>query len=215
MAENQNYLKGTTTLGLLCKDGIVLATDARATAGHMIVNKRVDKTYQISDNMVVTMAGTVSDAQLLCKLIKAELQLKKLRTEREPSVKEAANLLGSMVYSNIRKFSLIPGIAHFVLGGKDETGFHLYDIYPDGSITDANEEGFVSSGSGSVFALGILETQFDKSISVEDGINLAVTCINAALQRDSASGDGLNLVTITHSGVKKVLTKRLKQKIEV
>jgi proteasome beta subunit len=215
MAENQNYLKGTTTLGLLCKDGIVLATDARATAGHMIVNKRVDKTYQISDNMVVTMAGTVSDAQLLCKLIKAELQLKKLRTDREPSVKEAANLLASMVYSNIRKFSLIPGIAHFVLGGKDETGFHLFDIYPDGSITDANEEGFVSSGSGSVFALGILETQYDKNQSVEDGINLAVTCINAALQRDSASGDGLNLVTITHSGVKKVLTKHLKQKIEV
>lgn len=215
MAENQNYLKGTTTLGLLCKDGIVLATDARATSGHMIVNKRVDKTYKISDNMVVTMAGTVSDAQLLCKLIKAELQLKKLRSNREPTVKEGANLLASMVYSNIRKFSIIPGIAHFILGGRDKSGFHLYDIYPDGSITDCEEEGFVSSGSGSVFALGVLETQYNKEISVQDGITLAVTCVNAALQRDSASGNGLNLVTITDAGVKKVLTKHLDQKIEV
>lgn len=215
MTENQYYLKGTTTVGLLCKDGVVLATDARATSGHMIVNKRIDKTYQIHDNMVITMAGTVSDAQLLSKLIKAELKLKEIRTGRVPSVKEAANLLAGMVYSNVRRFSIIPGISHFLLGGKDESGFHLYDIYADGSISDCEEEGFVSSGSGSVFALGVLETQYAKGMTVEDGIDLAVKCVNAALQRDSASGNGINLVSITAAGVNKVARKFIENRIEL
>src|SRR3989338_1094988 len=128
--------KGTTTVGIVCRDGIVLAADKRATIGYLISNKKVDKILQITDRMAITMAGTVSDAQLLVKLIKAELKLKTLRTGREPNVKESANLLSGMIYANIRKMSLIPGISHFLLGGTDETGIHLYDLFADGSLTE-------------------------------------------------------------------------------
>ena len=205
--DNNNYLKGTTTIGLMCKDGVVLAADKRATAGNLIVNKKTDKIYEISKNMAITMAGTVSDAQLLSKLIKAELSLKKMRTGRESTVKESANLLAGMVYGNIRKMSMIPGISHFLLGGKDETGYYLYDIFADGSLTDEKE--YVSSGSGSVMALGVLETLYHQEISLDDGISLAIKCINAALQRDSASGNGINILTITDKGTNRVMNKQI------
>jgi proteasome beta subunit len=212
MAMEENYLKGTTTVGILCKDGVVLAADKRATAGNMIVNKKTDKIYEISKNMVITMAGTVSDAQLLSKLIKAELQLKRIRSGREPSVRESANLLAGMVYSNIRRMSLIPGISHFLLGGMDDSGFYLYDVFADGSLTECDD--FVCSGSGSVFAYGVLETMYTPDMSIQDGTALAVKAVNAALQRDSASGNGIHLVTITSKGITSVLDKDIDMRIK-
>jgi len=207
MDNNENYLKGTTTIGLMCKDGVVLAADKRATAGNLIVNKKTDKIYEVNENMAITMAGTVSDAQLLSKLIKAELNLKKIRSGRQPTVKEAANLLAGMVYGNIRKMSMIPGVSHFLMGGKDEHGYALYDIFADGSLTEEIE--YVTSGSGSVMALGVLETLYNQELTVDDGVSLAIKCINAALQRDSASGNGIAILTITDKGVNRVFDKNI------
>lgn len=208
MADDENRMKtGTTTLALKCKDCIVLAADKRATAGHLIANKWVDKVFQIEDNMALTTAGTVSDVQLLFKLIQAELRLKRLRTGKKVSVKEAANLLAGMVYSNIRKFSAIPGISHFIFAGRDESGYHIYDIYPDGSISEADD--YLASGSGSVFAFGVLETLYTGNMSVEEGKKLALKSLNAALQRDSASGNGVDVVVINSSGVEKVYTQKI------
>jgi proteasome beta subunit len=213
MVDKELMKTGTTTVGLLCKDGIVLAADKRATSGYLIANKKFDKTINISDNVAVTVAGTVSDVQLLAKYIKAELKLKQIRTRKEGTVKEAANLLAMLVYNNIRKLSLIPGISHFVLGGKDESGFHLYDLSPDGSIAEIDD--YVSSGSGSVMAYGVLETLYAKDLSVDEGIKLAAKSINAAVQRDIASGNGIDIVTITKDGIKKAVTKEINSKIEI
>ena len=211
--ENENIMKtGTTTVGIVCKDGIVLAADRRATAGSMIVDKKAQKVFKINNSMALTTAGGVSDIQLLVKLLKAELALKSVRTEREPNVKEAVNLLAGMVYSNIRKMSMIPGVSHFLFGGFDSEGFHLYDVYPDGSLSKNDE--FISSGSGSVMAYGVLETLYKSDIRTEEGIKLAVKCLNAALQRDSASGNGIDIMAITKEGVKNVLEKEINNKIE-
>ena len=204
----ENQLKtGTTTVGIVCEDGVVLAADKRATAGHMIVDKQAEKVHVISDDFAVTIAGSVSEAQLLIKLIRAELKLKEVRTNKRPSAKEAANLLGGLLYSNLRKMSMFPGIAHFLLGGKDTSGIYLYDLFPDGSVTKIKD--YVSSGSGSVFAYGVLETQFKEGMSVDEAASLAVKCINTALQRDSASGNGVNVVVVTEKGIKRVMNKDL------
>jgi len=210
-----NELKtGTTTIGIICKDGIILAADKRATAGNLIVTKYVQKIYEINEDLALTMAGTVSDAQLLCKLIKAELKLKEIRTGRKVTVKEAANLLGGMVYENIRRMSMIPGISHFVLGGRDEKGTEVWDLFPDGSVTKVDD--FISSGSGSVMAYGVLEALYKPGMSLEEGVKLVVKAVNSAIQRDSASGGGIDVVTITKSeGVKRVLKKELDVKLEV
>ncbi len=198
---------GTTTVGIVCKDGIVLAADKRATAGHMIVDKRADKVHVISDDFAVTIAGTVSDAQLTIKLIRAELKLKEVRTYKKPSAKEAANLLGGILFSSIRRPSMLPGIAHFLLGGKDVHGLHLYDLFPDGSITRITD--FISSGSGSVFAYGVLETQYKKDMTTDEAVALAVKAVNTALQRDSASGNGIDVIVINEKEIKRVMHKEI------
>ena len=145
MVDDKELMKtGTTTLALQCKGGIVLAADKRATSGYLISHKKFNKILNITDNIAVTVAGTVSDVQLLAKYIKAELKLKLIRTDRESTVKEAANLLSMLVYNNIRKLSLIPGISHFLIGGKDEEGFHIYDLAPDGSIIEVDD--YTTSG---------------------------------------------------------------------
>ena len=211
--DNKETTTGTTTLGLVCKDGLVLAADKRATSGYLIAWKKFDKIMQVTNNIAVTVAGTVSDVQLLTKYLKAELKLKDIRTGRETSVKEAANLLANFVYSNIRKLSLIPGISQFIVGGKDSSGFHLYDLSPDGSIVEVDD--YISSGSGSVMVFGVLETMYKKGLSVDEGVKLAAKCVNAAVQRDIASGNGIDIITITKDGIKKVFSKELEMRIEL
>ncbi|MFO8016016.1 MAG: archaeal proteasome endopeptidase complex subunit beta [Candidatus Woesearchaeota archaeon] len=212
MEEKKVTKTGTTTVGIVCKDGIVLAADKRATMGNFIAGKNVDKIFQIDDTIGITIAGMVSDAQLLVKLIKAELRLKKFRTDVSISMKEASNLVASFAYSNIRKMSMVPGVVGFVVGGKDSEGYHLYNIDVAGGITP--EEDYTADGSGSVFAYGVFETMYKKGMTVEEGMKLAVKAINAALQRDSASGSGIDVVTVTDKGYRKMMTKEVETKLE-
>lgn len=213
MVDESNLKKtGTTTVGIVCKDGIVLCADKRVTSGYLISYKKFLKIAQISENIAVTVAGSVSDVQLLVKLIKAELKLKEIRGGRDVSVKEATNLLSSLVYGSIRQMSMIPSISHFIIGGKDNKGFHCYDLSPDGSMIETDE--YVSSGSGSVMAYGVLETLYKKDMTVEEGVKLGAKAINAAVQRDIASGNGIDVWTITKDGVNELLSKELEYKIE-
>ncbi len=204
--------KGTTTVGIVCKDGIVLAADKRATGGNIIMDKHVEKVIPITDNVAITTAGLVSDIQLITKVIKAELNLKKMRTGKEPLVKEVASLLGVIVYNNIRKFSTIPGIVGFNLGGVDKEGFHLYNIGVDGSLM--KYEDYSVNGSGMVFAYGVLDTLYKKDMMIGDGVKLAIKTINAAIQRDTASGDGIDIIAITKAGVKKVFSQKINTVID-
>jgi len=213
MSDNDFMKTGTTTLGIVCKDGIVMGADRRATAGHLIANKKAMKVIPLTDKIWVTMAGTVSDAQLLIRLAQAELRLKRIRTGRSSTIEEAANFLARLVYNNLRKPSVVPGISHFLVGGYDHTGFYLYDIFPDGTITKIDD--FVSSGSGSVMVYGVLETLYKPEITTEKGVPLAVKSINAALQRDSASGNGIDVVVITKDSAKKVFEREIKTSIEI
>ncbi len=204
----ENKLKtGTTTVGLVCKDGVVIAADMRATAGTMIVDKRAEKVHVLSDDFAATIAGSVSEAQLLIKLIRAELKLKEVRTNKKPTAKEAANLLGGLLYSSLRRPTMFPSVAHFILAGKDKGGTHLYDLFPDGSVTKVKD--FISSGSGSVFAYGVLETHWKPGLTTTEAIKIATTAVNTALQRDSASGNGINIVVVTPTEIKRVVSKEL------
>jgi proteasome beta subunit len=202
---------GTTTIGLMCKDCIILAADKRATAGNFIANKNVDKVIPVTEKIAVTTSGVVSDIQLLAKVLKAELKLKDIRSDRESTVKEAAHLLADMVYNNVRKFSAIPGITHFLLGGADKE-LRLYDVYADGSITDVDD--FVSSGSGSVMAYGVFEAYYKKDMSEAEGTDLALKAISAAIQRDSASGEGIDVYVINKAGMRKTAAKKVNKNIE-
>ena len=214
MNENieKSVKKGTTTVGIVCKDGIVLAADKRASAGYLIANNKTDKVHKLNDDAVITMAGLVSDAQLILKLSKAELRLKTIRSAKKSSMKETANLLANIFYQNIRRPSMVPGIVSFLLGGRDTIGYHLYDIGIDGSLSKMND--YVSTGSGSPIAYGVLETLYNKEMTVKEGIELAKKAISSAIQRDLPTGDGIDIFTITEKGAHKVETQYLVKKLE-
>ena len=207
--DDKQLKTGTTTVALLCKDGIVLAADKRVTSGYLISNKKFEKIFPISESIAVTVAGTVSDIQLLTKYIKAELSLRAIRTGREASVKEAVNLLGMFVYGNIRKYSIIPGVSHFIVAGKDSDGFHSYDISPDGSIIEIDD--YTSSGSGSVMAYGVLETLYKPNMSIDEG-----GCVETSRPTTYASPTYIEegVIHFTKDGVKKVHSQLLTYKLE-
>jgi proteasome beta subunit len=202
---------GTTTVGIVCKDGIVMAADKRATADFFIAHKDTMKVFKITDNIAITVAGVVSDIQMIIKLTKAELKLKSVRTKMLPTVKEAANLFASIAYQNIRKFSPIVGIAAFIIGGKDSDGYSLYEVGPDGSIQKISN--YVTTGAyGSFIAYGILENEWKPNLSIEEGKKMAIKVIFTAIKRDASVGEGANMIIIDEKGVSEVKEEKYPEK---
>jgi proteasome beta subunit len=196
---------GTTTLGLVCKDAVILGADNRITAGSFIAGKDFDKVIQINENIAVTVAGSVSDIQMFVKMFRAELKLKSMKTNRTINVKEAANFAARISYENARSY--FPSIAHLLIGGYDNTGPRVYEVHMDGCILDIKE--YVSTGSGSIIVYGVLENSYKENMSVKDAEDLAVKAIGAAMQRDSGSGNGLIVMTITKGSIKKTVQKKV------
>lgn len=191
---------GTTTLGIVCKDGVVLAADKKGTFGgeggvSYIASVKEEKIQKVNERIVVTTAGVASDLQKVIKLTRAELKLKELKSRQLPSVKESANLFSTIIYQNIRQFSPILGITHFLLAGKDNEGYALYDIFPDGYIQKI--EDYSATGSGMIQCNPILDSEYSSSMTLQEGISLAIKCINASMKRDPASGGGIDVYTIT------------------
>ena len=201
---------GTSLVGIVCKDGIVMASDRKVTmGGQLIADKGFQKTHQINNYLIMSMAGTVSDAQVNLKLIAAQLKIKELRDKQRPTVKESANFIATMKFQNIRKPTMIPSIVGNLIAGFDEDGkTTLYNVTPDGAIAMVKE--YDASGSGMQYIWGLLERQYKKNLSIKEGIELATESIKSSSQRDTASGCGIDVFTITKDGIQHIS----KQKIE-
>ncbi|MFQ6129117.1 MAG: archaeal proteasome endopeptidase complex subunit beta [Thermoplasmata archaeon] len=185
--------KGTTTLGMVCKDGVVLAAERRAIMGTLIAHKTTKKVFKLDDNLGLTTAGLVGDLQLLARYITAEVELYKLKRNVPMPVRSCATLLANIL-SGRRYF---PYWVQLVVGGVDEEGNHVYSLdMAGGSIPDK----YVTTGSGSPLVYGVLEDHYKDDISMDDGINLAIRALTAAMKRDAASGDGVDVVSITEKG---------------
>ncbi|MCK4718020.1 MAG: archaeal proteasome endopeptidase complex subunit beta [Thermoplasmata archaeon] len=181
---------GTTTVGMVCKTGVVIATEHRATMGTLIAHKNTQKMFKIDDHLGLTVAGLVGDAQMLAKYLRAEVELYKMKNNRPISVGGAANLL-SNILSSSRYF---PYWVQLLIGGVDKSGKYVYALdAAGGSIPDE----YVSTGSGSPYVYGIMEDYFKANMSVDAGIDLAIRAISVAMRRDSASGNGLSVASIT------------------
>ncbi|OYT33971.1 MAG: proteasome endopeptidase complex, archaeal, beta subunit [Candidatus Aenigmarchaeota archaeon ex4484_52] len=184
---------GTTTLGLVCKDGIILAADNKATMGHLIVQKETKKIYPIIDQIAITIAGTVGDAQALIRLIRAEMHLHKF-DQKHISVKATTTLLSNILRSSYKSF--IPEMVQLILGGYDFRGPQLYSLDAVGGISE--EKKYTFSGSGSVIAVGVLEADYKENISIEDAVELAKKALISAKERDVYSGGiGFDILKIT------------------
>lgn len=203
--KNSILKTGTTILGIVCKDGIVMASDRQSTAGNIIMNKNSEKTKKINNYLLVSGTGMVSDIQRVEKVLSAELKLKELRSKSRPTVKQAANLLSTMLYSGIRQPSMIPTQMGSLVGGFNEDGTaELYSIEPAGSVLKV-EDYDANFGSGMPYVLGLLERQYNKDKTVKEAIELAKEAIKSSTQRDIGSGFGIDVYTITKDGIKKVV----------
>jgi proteasome beta subunit len=211
----KNILKtGTTTLGIVCKDGIVVAADKRGTFGgeggvSYIAGWDLDKIEEVTPEIIVTTAGTASDTRKNIKIVRAELKLKELKSKSKPTIKQAANLFASLAYQSLRTPSMIPSIAHFVLAGYDDEGFYLYNIFPDGYLEEVKD--YTSSGSGMIQVNPILDSDYKKDLSIDEGIKLVKKCINASMNRDPASGDGMDIYIVKLGEIKQILSQKVER----
>jgi proteasome beta subunit len=187
-----NILKGTTTVALTCKDGVVLATDRRATMGYYIASKAAKKLYKIDDHLAATIAGSVADAQRVMDSLQAEVRLFKIRNGTPMRVKAAANLLSTILFEARR----YPYYMEAILGGVDDSGPQVYSLDPVGSLIT---EKFVATGSGGPIAYGLLEDSFSDDLVVKDGVALVVRATRSSMERDAASGNGFDVAYITKS----------------
>ncbi len=179
---------GTTTVGIIAGDHVVLAADKRATAGFMIASRRVKKIVKLTDYAAMTVSGVVADAQALADIIREEARLYEMTHGRRLSVKGIATLLSNILFSS--KF--FPFIVQLIVGGYDETP-RLYTLDFFGSIT---EDKYTATGSGSPVAYGVLEERYRDNITVDEAVEIAVQAVRSAMLRDVASGDGVDVVII-------------------
>jgi proteasome beta subunit len=212
--KNSVLKSGTTILGIVCKDGVVMASDRQSTAGTIVMKKNSDKTIPLGNYFLYAGCGVSSAIQKLSKILEAELRLKELRSKSRPTVREAANLLGALIYNNIRQFTRVEDVVGALIGGFNEDGsVELYTLDPAGLI-DKVEDYDASVGSGMPFSLGLLERQYKKDLNVKQGIELAKECLLSSTQRDVGSGYGVDIFTITKEGIKKVFEQELKAELK-
>ena len=194
---DQLTLKGTTTIGVVCKDGVILASDTRVTMGYFVAHKKGKKVYKIDDHLAMTISGVVADAQRTVDILKANSQLYKLNNGRPMPIHSAARLIANLLFSS--RFA--PMIAQVLVGGVDDAGPHIFSLDPFGSVT---EEKCVATGSGSPIAYGVLEDKYKENMTIETLLPIVVRAVNSAMKRDAASGDSFDVATINEKGYREL-----------
>jgi proteasome beta subunit len=189
--------KGTTTVGMVCSEGVVLATDTRVTSGTYIAHKKGKKLHRIDDHLAMTIAGVVADAQNVIETIRYHANIYRIEKHEPMPVSSAARLASNLFFT----YRLYPLIAEVLVGGYDSKGPNLYIIDFFGSLVS---EDFASTGSGSPIAYGILESEYKKGMELDDGVKLAVKAITSAMRRDTATGDSFDVAVITSQGFREL-----------
>ncbi|MDI6798651.1 MAG: archaeal proteasome endopeptidase complex subunit beta [Candidatus Aenigmarchaeota archaeon] len=203
---------GTTTVGMICKDGVVLAAEKKSTLGYLVASKESIKILPIEDHIAITIAGASGDAQALARYMKAECKLFSIQTNRKITTQAAATLLSNILQSG--RWTFLPYMVQLLIAGYDDSGPSIFSLDPIGSIEE--EKKFFSTGSGSPIALGVLEDKYKDGISVEEGIKLAAKAIRAAIERDIASGGKtIDIAVITKEGFRLLEKEKVENALKV
>jgi proteasome beta subunit len=197
-------LKGTTTVGVVCTDGVILSSDTRVTMGYFVAHKTGKKIYQIDDHIAMTISGSVADAQRVVEVLKVNAKLYKLNNGRPIPIKAASRLVANLLFSA----RLAPLIAQILVGGVDSTGPHVFSLDPFGSLI---EEKCVATGSGSPIAYGVLEDKYKEGANIEEMLPVVVRAVDSAMKRDIASGNNFDIAVITKEGYRALSTDEKKK----
>ena len=201
----EKILHGTTTVGIKASDGVVLCADMRASAGYFIANNNTMKIQKIYDHAGLTLAGGVADAQNLTDILRYHANVHAVQKNENITIKSLARLC-SLVFHQNRGY---PFIADILLGGYDRDGPALFNVDMFGSV---EEKSYVTTGSGSPVAYGLLEDEYRDNLKIEDAKVVALRAVKAAIVRNIGTGDGINLATIDKNGFR-LLSKEQKKSI--
>jgi proteasome beta subunit len=202
MTNEQALKTGTTTIGIKLKDGVILASDQRATMGNLIAHSDVQKVYRLADNIGMTIAGVVGDAQLMVRYMQSEISIYSMKKGAPMTVNAAATYIAGAMRQGF--------YLGLIVGGYDKTGGHVFSIDGAGGFIEDN---FMSVGSGSVFALGALQAAYKDDMSKDEAIDVAVAALNSAVKRDSASGDGMLVAYIDAEGYHDISNEEVRTRL--
>ena len=190
----QFAIPGATTIGLLFKDGVILASERRVSYGNFIMSKSGRKVFKLTYNVGAACAGLISDMQVLIREVSAYSSLYVLEHNRPMSVKSVAKLMSSLLFER----RLYPMLTQTIVGGVDESGPSLYILDPLGSVIP---DKFASVGSGTEIAIGLLEADYKDNMSPKEARDLVMRSLKSAVARDIASGEGADILVITNNGI--------------
>ena len=187
------WIPGATTVGVVCQNGVILASEKRVSYGYLIVSKGGKKVFKITDQIGAACAGLVSDMQILVREVEAYANLFNLDVGRTISVRSAAKLMSNLLFNR----RLAPLITQTIVGGMDEEGSSLYVLDVLGSVIP---DKYAVVGSGTEIAVGVLEEGYKEDMSTEEAKNLVTRAIKSAVSRDIMSGDGIDFLLLTKDG---------------
>lgn len=189
------FIPGATTIGLVCSDGVILASEKRVSYGGLVLSRAGKKVFKIADHIGSACAGLVSDMQILVREVGVYANLFRLEARRPIGVRAAAKVMSNLLFSR----RLFPLITQTIIGGVDEEGPSIYVLDVLGSVIP---DKYAAVGSGAEIALGVLEEGYKNGMSVEEGKKLVARAIKSAISRDVMSGDGIDFLIITKDGIK-------------
>jgi len=188
------FIPGATTIGVVCSEGVVLASEKRVSYGYLVMSRVAKKVFRITDTIGAACAGLVSDMQILLREVEAYAKLFKLDANRPIPVKSAAKLMSNLLFSR----RLFPLITQTIVGGTDEEGPSLYVLDVLGSVIP---DKYAAVGSGAEIALGVLEQGYKDGLTVKEARELVTRAVKSAISRDVMSGDGVDFLLITNEGI--------------
>ena len=189
------YFPGATTIGIACKNGVILASEKRVSYGYLVVSKTGKKVFKVTDRIGAACAGLMGDMQILLRETAAYAKLFELDNGRPISVRSVAKSLSNTLFQ--RRY--FPYITQTIVGGVDEEGSTIYILDPFGSVIP---DKYATVGSGAEIAIGVLESAFKDGLSLEEGKELVLRAMRSALARDATSGNGIDLLIISKEGIK-------------
>jgi len=193
------YMPGATAVGVTFDGGLVLASEKRIAFGNFLVSKSTKKTFEITPKVGATCAGLVADMQILALQIAALAKIRKMELKREVPPNSVAKMMSNMMYER-RYFPLLTQV---IVGGVVDKPI-LYTLDPLGSVLP---DEYAAVGTGAEMALGVLDPQFKANMTEDEAVDLAKKAVRSASLRDSASGDGLDIMVITKDGIKETTEK--------
>jgi len=188
------FIPGATTVGVVCSDGVILASEKRVSYGSLVVSRVGKKVFKVADQIGAACAGLVSDMQILIREVEAYANLFRLDAGRPIPVKSVAKVMSNLLFNR----RLVPLITQTIVGGMDEDGASIYALDILGSVIP---DKFAAVGSGAEIAIGVLEEGYKENMPIKEAKELVVRAVKSAVSRDIMSGDGIDFLLITKEGI--------------